>query len=136
MKKPIYERIISEAEAEANAILREAELSAKALISKGKELLVEEKRQELVEGEANSKARVKNYQEREEKSLINFQEQTRQQLVVDVFSEVREKLASLEGKELLNFVVSLIKKENVSGEEIFMFLKRNIEKYTKALGKN
>lgn len=135
MKKPIYERIISEAEAEANAILREAELSAKALISKGKELFVEEKRQELVEGEANSKARVKNYQEREEKSLINFQEQTRQQLVVDVFSEVREKLASLEGKELLNFVVSLIKKENVSGEEIFHVSKRNIEKYTKALGK-
>lgn len=135
MKKPIYERIISEAEVEAQAILREAELAAKTLINSGKEELKREKIEALLAGEAESKVRVKNYQEREEKSLINFQEQTRQQLVVEVFSEVQEKLARLAGKELLSFVVALIKKENVSGTESLHVSKRNSAKYAQALGK-
>lgn len=135
MKKPIYERILSDAEGEAKAILKDAENSAKAIIASGKEALEAQKSEELLEGKAQSKARVKNYQEREEKTLINFQEQTRQQLVVDVFSEVREKLAHLEGKDLLNFVVHLIKNESVSGEESFHVSKKNYAKYEKALGK-
>ncbi len=135
MKKPIYERIINDAEQEAKAILKAAEVSAAAIINHGKEVLAAEKNQELLEGEAESKRRVKNFKEREEKSLVTFQEQTRQQLVVDVFSEVSEKLAKLEGKELLAFVTHLIKRETVRGDETFHVSKRNYDKYAKALGK-
>ncbi len=134
MKKPIYERILTEAELEAKAIIQEAESEAKAIIKRGKDVLESEKQAELVEGKAESDARAKNYREREEKSLITFQEQTRQQLVVDVFSEVDAKLAKLEGSDLLKFIVSLIGKENVSGSETFHVSKRNYGKYVKALG--
>lgn len=135
MKKPIYERIVNEAEAEAKTLLKEAEATAKAIIKSGSEALEGQNKELLAEAEAESKARVKNFKEREEKSLITFQEQTRQQLVVDVFSEVHAKLAALEGKELLSFVSHLIKGESVTGDELLLVSKRNHAKYAKALGK-
>lgn len=136
MKKPLHERILSEAQSEAKAIIKEAEKEANALLLSGKTALNAEKEEQLIEGEKISKARVKNYIDREENSLGNFQEQTRQQLVVSVFTEVSEKLTKLEGKELLAFVTSLIGKEKVSGDETLHVSKLNFKKYTDALGKN
>lgn len=135
MKKPIYERIKSEAEAEAKAILSEAEVRAAELIKSGVAKLTLENSEQLSEAALESAARVKNFAAREERSLITFQEQTRQQLVVDVFSEVSGRLSRLEEKDLLNFVIHLIKSENVLGEEVLHVSRRNKAKYLKALGK-
>lgn len=134
MKKPIYERILLEAEADAKALLSDAEREGKALIKTGKEKIIAQNKLELEEAAANSKARIKNFAERQEKGLITFQEQARQQLVVSVFSEVSAKLAKLEGKDLLAFVTHLISSEKVTGNEVMQVSKQNYKKYGAALG--
>lgn len=134
MKKPIYERILLEAEAESKALLNEANAEAKAIVKRGKEAIIAANSAELDAASNANKARVKNFAEREEKGLVTFQEQARQQLVVNIFSEVNEKLAALDGKDLLAFVVHLISKEKVSGDEVFEVAKRNRQKYETALG--
>lgn len=136
MEKPIYERIIAEAEKESAALLNAALHETKAIIEAGKAAIKNQKNEELDTAKVTNKARVKAFAERQEKSLTTFQEQARQQLVVSVFSEVSDKLSGLEGNDLLAFVSRLISKEAVKGTEVMHVSKRNYKKYSAALGKN
>ena len=136
MKKPIYERIIAEAEKERTVLLSTAEQEAKALIEAGKAALKRQSAEELQSAKDTNNARVQAFAERQEKSLTTFQEQARQQLVVTVFNDVCTKLGRLEGSDLLHFVTRLIKEEDVRGNEVMYVAKRNYQKYAAALGKN
>jgi vacuolar-type H+-ATPase subunit E/Vma4 len=132
MKKPIYERIILEAEAEAKALKEETSIEAKRILEGGKTQIISQNTDELNKINFHHKNRVKNYKDRQEKGLATYEEQVRQELVVAVFSEVYEKLSALEGKELLNFVSHLLHKEAIKGDEVILVSHANYQKYLSA----
>lgn len=136
MKKPIYERIREEAEAEAKVLQEEAKAEAKRILSDGKEDIIERNTSDLNTFQVQNKDRVKHYKERQEKSLVTYQEQVRQELVVGVFDEVYEKLSALKDKALLSFVTRLINSEKVVGNEVIYVSKLNFDKYLSALSGN
>lgn len=132
MKKPIFERIIIEAEKEAAEIIAAAKSESKRVLSEGKAAIIEHNTAELEKAKERNTARVKNFADRQEKGLTTYQEQVRQELVVDVFAEVLAKLQALEGKELLAFVGSLLSKENIKGDEVILVSALNYKKYLAA----
>ena len=133
MKKPIYERIILEAEAEAKVLSEETKAEAKRILDDGKEQIISQNTVELNRVNRLNKERVANYKDRQEKGLATYEEQVRQELVVDVFAEVFDHLKALEGKDLLAYIVFLIAKEKVKGDEVILVSKANYKKYLAAL---
>lgn len=133
MSKPIYERIILEAEAEANVLIDETKAEAKRILDSGKEQIISQNTAELNRVNRLHKDRVVHYRERQEKGLATYEEQVRQQLVVEVFTEVLASLSALSGKELLAYIVALIGKEKVQGDEVLLVSKANYAKYLAAL---
>ncbi len=136
MKKPIYERILLEAENDAKVIIAEANAEKARILKSGKETIIAQNTAELNAVQAYNKARVKNFTERQEKGLVTFQEQARQQLVVDIFGEVLAKINNLTGKDLLAFIKALIAKEELNGDEVMQVSKRNYKKYAEALSRD
>ena len=136
MKKPIYERILLEAENDAKVIIAEANAEKARILKSGKETIIAQNTAELNAVQAYNKARVKNFTERQEKGLVTFQEQARQQLVVDIFGEALAKINNLTGKDLLAFIKALIAKEELNGDEVMQVSKRNYKKYAEALSKD
>ncbi|OQC50058.1 MAG: V-type proton ATPase subunit E [Tenericutes bacterium ADurb.Bin024] len=133
MKKPIFERISEEAKKEAALLVKEAKAEAKQVLKVGKDAIEAQNAAELDKAKAQSKERVVNFKDRNERGLDNYKEQVRQEIVVETFDKVAAKLAELEGKELLAFVTNLINKENVSGSEVIHVSRRNFKKFVSAL---
>ncbi|MDY0214691.1 MAG: hypothetical protein RBS24_04130 [Bacilli bacterium] len=133
MKKPIYERIILEAEAEAKALKEETSIEAKRILEGGKTQIISQNTDELNKINHHHKNRVKNYKDRQEKSLATYEEQVRQELVADVFAEVYKNLSALNDKELLSFVSHLLRKEKINGDEEILVSRANYQKFLSAL---
>jgi len=133
MKKPIFERISEEAKKEAALLVKEAKAEAKQVLKAGKDAIEAQNAAELAKAKAQSKERVINFKDRNERGLDNYKEQVRQEIVVETFNKVAAKLAELEGKELLLFVTNLINNENVSGSEVIHVARRNFKKFVTAL---
>lgn len=133
MKKPIFERITEEAKKEAALLVKETKSEANRILKAGKDAISAQNESELTEAKAKSVERVRQYKERNEKGLDNYKEQVRQEIVVSIFDEVVNKLANLEGEELLKFVTNLIAKEKVKGDEVMHVSTRNFKKFVTAL---
>nr|HPK28422.1 hypothetical protein [Bacilli bacterium] len=133
MKKPIFERITEEAKKEAALLVKETKSEASRILKAGKDAISAQNESELTEAKAKSVERVRQYKERNEKGLDNYKEQVRQEIVVSIFDEVVNKLANLEGEELLKFVTNLIAKEKVKGDEVIHVSARNFKKFVTAL---
>lgn len=133
MKKPIYERILNEAEAEAKVLTEETKAEAKRILEVGKSEIIRQNSEELTRLNSRNKERLTNFKERQEKGLVTFEEQVRQELVVEVFHEVYTKLSGLKDKALLAFVIHLISKEKVKGDEVFLVSRQNFAKFLNAL---
>lgn len=133
MKKPIFERILLEAQQEAQTLLAETKDEAKRLLDEGKHQIIARNTEELDMAIARQKSRVKHFSERQEKGLITYREQVRQELVVNVFLDVYAKLQKLEGRDLCAFITHLIAKEDVKGNEVIHVSKQNYAKYLAAL---
>ena len=133
MKKPIFERITEEAKKEAALLVKETKSEANRILKAGKDAISAQNESELTEAKAKSVERVRQYKERNEKGLDNYKEQVRQEIVVSIFDEVVNKLANLEGEELLKFVTNLIAKEKVKGDEVMHVSARNFKKFVTAL---
>ena len=133
MKKPIFERIILEAQQEAQTLLAETKDEAKRLLDEGKHQIIARNTEELDMAIARQKSRVEHFAERQEKGLNAYREQVRQELVVNVFHDVYTKLQKLEGRDLCAFITHLIAKEDVKGNEVIYVSKHNFAKYLAAL---
>lgn len=132
MKKPIYERIISEAEAEAKVLSEETKAEAKRILEAGKSEIIRQNSEELNRLNESNKQRLLNHKDRQTKGLVTFKEQVRQELVVEVFNEVFTKLSLLKDKDLLDFVAHLISKEKTKGDEVILVSRQNYQKYLNA----
>lgn len=103
----LEKEILGKAKKDAQSRVEKAELEAKKLL-KHKERLVDlEKRQALLT--------------------------TKQEVIDNIFEEVVNKIIKLENKDLLNYVVKLIKTEQYSGNEVILVNKNDFNKYLKAL---
>lgn len=132
MKKPIYERIIDEATKEATALVASAKKEADKKISALQKSVTELHTAFTVEAKVDAKNKVNAHEERHARDLANFIEQTRQEIVVDVFSEAYAALCKLTKTDLLNYVHKLLANQTVTGTELIQVSKVNYDKYLTA----
>ncbi len=132
MKKPIYERIIDEATKEANALVASAKKEADKKTSALQKSITEQNTAFTVEAKLDAKNKIAAHEERQARDLANFVEQTRQEIVVDVFSEAYNALCKLTKTDLLKYVHKLLANQTVTGTEAIQVSKANYDKYLTA----
>ena len=108
--KEVYEQIVSKANNDAEKRIAKAKEDADKKVSYKKRLFDLEKRQALLT--------------------------TKQEVIDNIFEEVVNRIIKLEKKDLLNYVVKLIKSEQYSGDEVILVNKDDYKKYLKALSTN
>lgn len=136
MKKPIYERIINEATKEADALINEATKVANEKVAAAKKKLTEEQTEFIVDLKLSAKNRISDFEAKEERDLANFAEQTKQEIVVNLFLKAYEELSKLKGKALLEYAQNLIAKQKVEGNESIQVSRTNYDKYLTAFSSN
>lgn len=132
MRKTIDKRILQEAEQEASMLIKTSKKKSDELKKAGLEQITAMVAQKLESAKLASDKLVAAHKNRQEKNLITYQEQIKQEIVVGVFDGVLAKISSLTGNELLSFVLHLISKEKVTGEETIQVANRNHAKYLAA----
>jgi len=116
-----------------NFIIEEAKKEAEALKQSLIDEALEESRIKVnnikkeVESEITTKERLLTFEQRQAELLA------KQNIIDNIFDEVRVKIEALEGAELLNYVYVKIKQEKLNGDEIMHTNKENYERYFKAL---
>lgn len=61
---------------------------------------------------------------------------TKQEIIDEIFNEVLTKVLAFEGKDLLAYVIKLIKNEHAIGNEVIRVNKKDYKKFVKALSTN
>lgn len=98
----------------------------------------------ITEANNESEAKIKNLEKEIKKELdskeriLVFEERqaelhAKQNIIDNIFNEVRIKIEALEGADLLNYVVVKIKQEKLVGDEVMHTNKDNYNRYLKAL---
>lgn len=106
----VSDKIVNNAQKEADKILRDAKLRAESIVGQKKNSLDLEKRQ------ANLRAQ--------------------QAIIEEVFENVWKTIQNYQGKQLLDFAVSLIKQEELLGNETIAVNTSEYDKYLKAFSTN
>lgn len=132
MKEPIYERIINEATKEADALIAEAKKSSEQKLTAVKKKLTEEHTEFVVNTKLAAKNKVSDFEAKEERDLANFAEQTKQEIVVNLFIKAYEELREFKGEALLKYALNLIDRQKVLGTEAIQVAKENYDKYLSA----
>lgn len=132
MRKTIDKRILQEAQAEAELLTNNSTRKSAEIKKDGLDKITNEVAFKLEKALEANERMIAAYKNRQEKNLITYVEQIRQEIVVGVFDAVTTKIANLEGKELLVFVLHLLSKESVNGNEKIKVRVRNYEKYLAA----
>lgn len=129
----IYKKIAKKGEEESNLIKQKAEKDAEFL--RHQIINEAEKKAALIV----EKAKVKSASEIAQQDAIldlEFRQTIaalKNKAIDDLFNDVLEHFKNLKEKDLLDFVVSLIKKENIQGDEVLRVSKNEYDKYLKAL---
>jgi len=108
---------------------KEAEELKKGLINEAKEeskIKINNIKKE-VNNEITTKERLLTFEQRQAELSA------KQNIIDNIFDEVRVKIEALEGKDLLNYVSVKIKQEKLNGDEVMHTNKENYERYLKAL---
>ncbi|HZJ89726.1 MAG TPA: hypothetical protein VFD05_03500 [Bacilli bacterium] len=132
MKEPIYERIINEATKEADALIAGAKKDAQQKLAAVKKKLTEEHTEFVVSAKLAAKSKVSDFEAKEERDLANFTEQTKQEIVVNLFLKAYEELKEFKGEALLKYALNLINRQKVLGTEEIQVSKDNYNKYLTA----
>lgn len=129
----IYKKIAQKGEEESNLIKQKAEKDAEFL--KHQIINEAEKQAALILEKAKTKSASEIAQQTGSLSLEYRQtiEAIKNKAIDDLFNDVLSHFKSLEGKDLLNFVASLIKEEKIVGNEVLRVAKSEYDKYLKAL---
>ncbi len=106
----VSDKIVNNAQKEADKILRDARIRAESIVGQKKNSLELEKRQASLRAQ--------------------------QAIIEEVFENVWKTIQAYEGKKLLDFAVSLIKQENLLGNETIAVNKSEYDKYLKAFSTN
>lgn len=127
------EKIVKKGTEEAKRILEEAKLEAKQtkldIIAEAKEdceIKVKNVKREI-DKELKTKEKMLQF-ERKQAELI-----AKQSVIDKIFGTVSERINDLKDEELFNYVLSQIKNEKLTGDEIMRTNKLHYEKYLKAL---
>ncbi|MDY0100783.1 MAG: hypothetical protein WCZ47_03810 [Bacilli bacterium] len=129
----IYKKIAKKGEEESNLIKQKAEKDAEFL--RHQIINEAEKKAALIV----EKAKVKSASEIAQQDAIldlEFRQTIaalKNKAIDDLFNDVLEHFKNLKEKDLLDFVVSLIKEENIQGDEVLRVSKNEYDKYLKAL---
>ena len=106
----VSDKIVNNAQKEADKILRDAKIRAESIVGQKKNSL------DLEKSQASLRAQL---------AIIDV-----------VFDFVLKSIQAYEGKKLLDFAVSLIKQENLLGNETIAVNKSEYDKYLKAFSTN
>lgn len=105
--KDIYDTAISKANSDANKLITKAKEDANKTLNYKRRLFDLEKRQALLT--------------------------SKQEILDSIFDDVLHQIEKFEGKDLLNYVIKLLKTEKFLGTEVIKVNKRDYNKYLKAL---
>lgn len=129
----IYDKIAKKGLLESEAIRRDAEQEANALeheivtASENEAATIIAQAEDAKQNVVAQKLALSELEKRQSISAL------KNKAIDELFLDVHNHFASLEGKELLSFVVSQIKSEDISGKEIMRVNKHDYDKYRKAL---
>ena len=129
----IYEKIAKKGQAESDAIRKEAEIEAKGIEHK---IVAEaEKEASLIISASEDAKRNAIHQNKalNELEIKQVTSSLKSKVIDDIFASVFEHFNSIKEKELLSFVVHLIRNEKIDGGEVMRVNKNNYAKYLNAL---
>lgn len=132
----IYDKILAKGEAKVNQILTDAKKEAKRIEDEVVNKAIKQKNDRISKAKSDANKLI-NHQEK----LLELEKRqailtAKQNVIKDIFDQVLLRLNSFENKDLLNFVVKLIKEEEVIGNETIYVNKNDYNKYLKALSSN
>lgn len=136
MNTTIYDKILAKGEAKVNQILTDAKKEAKRIEDEVVNKAIKQKNDRISKAKSDANKLI-NHQEK----LLELEKRqailtAKQNVIKDIFDQVLLRLNSFENKDLLNFVVKLIKEEEVIGNETIYVNKNDYNKYLKALSSN
>ena len=129
----IYEKIAKKGQAESDAIRKEAEIEAKGIEHK---IVAEaEKEASLIISASEDAKRNAIHQNKalNELEIKQVTSSLKSKVIDDIFASVFEHFNNIKEKELLSFVVHLIRNEKIDGGEVMRVNKNNYAKYLNAL---
>lgn len=132
----LSKKIIEKGALEVEAILNEAKEEAQ----RRKDEIVDEVKEDAnlkttsiradIRKEIRTKERLLNFEQRQASLLA------KQNVIEQIFGEVKERLVKLKGKKLLDYIVNQLQKEVIIGNETMYVNKDEYKKYLEALSKN
>lgn len=136
MNTTIYDKILAKGEAKVNQILTDAKKEAKRIEDEVVNKAIKQKNDRISKAKSDANKLI-NHQEK----LLELEKRqailtAKQNVIKDIFDQVLLRLNSFENKDLLNFIVKLIKEEEVIGNETIYVNKNDYNKYLKALSSN
>lgn len=129
----IYEKIAKKGQAESDAIRKEAEIEAKGIEHK---IVAEAEKEASLIISASEDARRNAIHQNKALNELEIKQVTsslKSKVIDDIFASVFEHFNSIKEKELLSFVVHLIRNEKIDGGEVMRVNKNNYAKYLNAL---
>lgn len=129
----IYEKIAKKGQAESDALRKEAELEAKAIEHK---IVAEAEKEASLIISASEDARRNAIHQNKALNELEIKQVTsslKSKVIDDIFASVFEHFNNIKEKELLSFVVHLIRNEKIDGGEVMRVNKNNYAKYLNAL---
>lgn len=129
----IYEKIAKKGQAESDAIRKEAEIEAKSIEHK---IVAEAEKEASLIISASEDARRNAIHQNKALNELEIKQVTsslKSKVIDDIFASVFEHFNSIKEKELLSFVVHLIRNEKIDGGEVMRVNKNNYAKYLNAL---
>ncbi|MFA7378074.1 MAG: hypothetical protein WC014_00895 [Bacilli bacterium] len=129
----IYEKIAKKGQAESDAIRKEAEIEAKGIEHK---IVAEAEKEASLIISASEDARRNAIHQNKALNELEIKQVTsslKSKVIDDIFASVFEHFNNIKEKELLSFVVHLIRNEKIDGGEVMRVNKNNYAKYLNAL---
>ncbi len=127
----LKKKILDQANSRAQIIIDEAIKESNELLTKLKEKTDEEVNKLLSNAEKENKNLLSSKKlelEHEEKKIILEEKNTQ---IERVLSEFKNRILNLDDKELFNYVVKLLKKEPIKGDEVLKVNKKDYNRYLK-----
>lgn len=79
---------------------------------------------------------IKTFKKQMDNELIAYERQAKQMVIFDLFNKIFERISKLEKDELRNFIVKLLKDQDIKGTETMVVAKKDYQHFLVALSSN
>lgn len=79
---------------------------------------------------------IKTFKKQMDNELIAYERQAKQMVIFDLFNKIFERISKLEKDELRNFIVKLLKDQDIKGTETMVVSKKDYQRFLVALSSN